>query len=175
MPSSLHSGVNPRKLITLLDCHTDQRNNRFYRFVLLRSYQTHKPALFLQKLAHIHRTGNTDFCVVTEYVHGRFAPRVAPLTEWTHLLDEAQCIEWGATNRKEVHVVRFVEEPGTMDECFWLLRYDSAAPVEGSLRIAKQIPLGVDVVGQLADLYPELFQQVQELASMNVAETYWHR
>jgi hypothetical protein len=62
-----------------------------------------------------------------------------------------------------------------MDECFWLLRCDSAAPVEGSLRIAKQIPLGVDVVGQLADLYPELFQQVQELASMNVAETYWHR
>ncbi|KAJ7811883.1 hypothetical protein B0H14DRAFT_2858579 [Mycena olivaceomarginata] len=135
-----------------VDCHTDERNNRFYRFVLLRSYQKHKPALFLRKLAHIHRTGNTDFCVVTEYVRGKFAPRVAPLTEWTHLLDEAQCIEWGATNRKEVHVVR-----------------------GGLLRIAKQIPPGVDVVGQLAEFYPELFQQVQELASMNVAETYWHR
>jgi hypothetical protein len=58
--------------------------------------------------------------------------RIAPHTEWTHLLDEAQCIEWGTTKREEVHVLRF-EESETMDECFWLLRCDSAAPAAGLL------------------------------------------
>ncbi|KAJ7343053.1 hypothetical protein DFH08DRAFT_811374 [Mycena albidolilacea] len=119
-------------------------------------------------------TENTDFCVITEYIRGEFAPRVAPLAKWTHL-DRTQCIESGTMKHKEVRVMRFVEDPGTMDEGFWFLRCDGVATVEGLLRIIKQISLGVDVVGQLEDSYPELFQQVQELAGMNVAETYRYR
>jgi hypothetical protein len=174
MPFILIQCPSPKvdDFIPISGCNTDERNNRFHRFVLLRSYQTRKPALFLQKLGHIHRTGNTNFCVVTEYVRGKFTPRVAPIAEWTHLIKE-EGAEWVTTKRKEVHVVRFVEETD-ITEHFWILRSDSSAPVEALLRIAEQIPLGVDVVGQLEDLYPALFQEVQDIARMKISEKYWY-
>ncbi|KAF7342759.1 MYND-type domain-containing protein [Mycena sanguinolenta] len=92
-----------------LDDRVEGNNNRFYRFTILRDYQTQKTAILLQKLAHIHRTGNTNFCVIMSFISACCIPRVAPIEEWEHILESHPCIERSATGFREMHVV--LEEP----------------------------------------------------------------
>ncbi|KAF7342758.1 hypothetical protein MSAN_01991000 [Mycena sanguinolenta] len=147
----------------------EDNNNRFYRFTILRDYQIRKPAIFLQKLAHIHRTGNTNFCVIMEFISARCIPRVAPVEEWEHILERHPYTERSATGWREMHVVRFVDEDPL--EFPWLLRCGNSIQMDGLVELARQIPQGADV-GQLEKLYPALFEEVQKLASMEVVEVY---
>ncbi|KAF7349084.1 MYND-type domain-containing protein [Mycena venus] len=148
------------------------RANRFYFFAILRDYQTRKTTILLQKLAYIHLTGNSNFCVVMEYVDGRCAPRVAPMDEWRHILDEHPYFEHIAIGCNEPHVIQFVDE-GVTDclACGKILRCDTSAIIDGLRRIARRIPPKADVA-QLEKLNPTLYEEFQALARLEVVETY---
>ncbi|KAF7326482.1 hypothetical protein MSAN_02509500 [Mycena sanguinolenta] len=118
----------------------EDNNNRFYRFTILRDYQIRKPAIFLQKLAHIHRTGNTNFCVIMEFISARCIPRVAPVEEWEHILERHPYTERSATGWREMHVVRFVDEDPL--EFPWLLRCGNSIQMDGLVELASSDPAG---------------------------------
>ncbi|KAJ6451899.1 hypothetical protein C8R45DRAFT_87428 [Mycena sanguinolenta] len=147
----------------------EDHNNRFYNFTFLRDYQTRKPAILLQKLAHIHRTVNADFCVVMEFISGRCVPRVAPIEEWEYILERHPCMERSATGWREMHVVRFVDEDTL--EFPWLLRCTSPAQMDGLVALARQIPKETDIV-RLEKLCPALFEKLQKLANIKLIEVY---
>ncbi|KAJ6451892.1 hypothetical protein C8R45DRAFT_1113239 [Mycena sanguinolenta] len=132
---------------------------------MLRDYQTRKPVLLLQKLAHIHETGSTDSCVIMEYLSGRCIPRVVE-----HPLEGQIWMERSATGFREMHVVRFVGVDDPL-EIRCLLRCNSSAQVDGLVELARLIPEGTDVA-QLKELHPALFMEFQKLVNLEVVEIY---
>ncbi|KAJ7501759.1 hypothetical protein B0H11DRAFT_2274987 [Mycena galericulata] len=152
---------------TASDAHAADRNDRFYNFALLRDYQTRKLTILLEKLKYIHLHGDTNFCVVMEYVCGRCTPRVEPIEEWKHVDHPSRARSAG---RVEMHVARFVGGAEPI-ELPLVLRCNTSALTDGLVRIAREIPAGADVA-QLEKLFSDLYEEVQSLAKMEVLETY---
>ncbi|KAJ7440060.1 hypothetical protein B0H11DRAFT_1933947 [Mycena galericulata] len=144
-------------------------DGRFQNFAILRDYQTQKLTILLEKLKYIHLNGDTNFCVVMEYVCGRCTPRVEPIEEWKHVSVDHPSLARTA-GRVEMHVARFVDALEPL-ELPLLLRCNTSALTDGLVRIAREIPAGVDVA-RLENLSSDLYEEVQSLAKIEVLETY---
>ncbi|KAJ7656839.1 hypothetical protein DFH06DRAFT_1298113 [Mycena polygramma] len=152
-----------------------KQTNRFHEYMILREYQTQKFSIFLQKLAHIHRYGDTNFCVVMESINGGLCTaKVAPRAEWDraafsngypYFLEDEQ-----GEGRAQMHLVRSIGRSRTV-ESPWLLRSSPSVVTANLIRIAAQIPPGVDV-GGLEESHPSLSEEVRSLVSLQVQERY---
>ncbi|KAK6978049.1 hypothetical protein R3P38DRAFT_3376983 [Favolaschia claudopus] len=146
----------------------DSRSRRFSLMTVLNDYQTRKSAIFLQKIEYIHRTGNTSYCVLMEYVSGRCTPQVTASTALEKSFSRHPFATRTAFGVRETHVVRLFPEN---TEFTVLLRCNTPVLLEGLMRIAQRIPRGTDVSRLEAEI-PELFNQLQALAAMQVIEIY---
>ncbi|KAK6969359.1 hypothetical protein R3P38DRAFT_2752979 [Favolaschia claudopus] len=146
----------------------DARITRFRSTLILNTYQRHKHAIFLQKLKYIHRTGNTDYCVIMEYIAGYCTPKVVPIEEWGKSLSLHDYRQRTAIGTREMHVVRLT--PGRV-EFPMLLRSNAAEVLERLVGIARRLPKDADV-GRLENDFPEMWREVEELAGMDVVEIY---
>ncbi|KAJ6468489.1 hypothetical protein C8R47DRAFT_1302483 [Mycena vitilis] len=154
-----------------------ERDTRFSCFLVLLDYQAHKLSLLLGKLAYIRdsqKNIHNQFTVVMEYIHGKCLPRVAAEDDWIPLLAIYPCVpHMEDTNFEgELHVVRFVDEewPGTI-EFPLLLRSETPVLKDGLERIAREIPVGMDIL-QLETLCPGVYLQFRALAQLKVVEVY---
>ncbi|KAK6978032.1 hypothetical protein R3P38DRAFT_3120495 [Favolaschia claudopus] len=146
----------------------DSRSRRFSLMTVLNDYQIRKSAIFLQKIEYIHRTGNTNYCVLMEYVSGRCTPQVTASTALEKSFSRHPFATRTAFGVRETHVVRLFPEN---TEFTVLLRCNTPVLLEGLMRIAQRIPRGTDVY-RLEGEIPELFNQLQALAAMQVVEIY---
>ncbi|KAK7052264.1 hypothetical protein R3P38DRAFT_1640039 [Favolaschia claudopus] len=151
----------------------DKPGNRFRLAVYLHEYRIRKPDLFLKKLAHIHRKKNTDLCVVLDFGPDdvlRHA-HVAETGSWGFVLGKHHYGERSATGRHEMHILQFELPHGKTDTKPVLFRCNTSAQLDGLVDIAGRIPAGVDVAN-LKDRCPALYQEVMELAAMEVVDIY---
>ncbi|KAK7014342.1 hypothetical protein R3P38DRAFT_3401057 [Favolaschia claudopus] len=146
----------------------DSRSRRFSLMTVLNDYQTRKSAIFLQKVEYIHRTGNTNYCLLMEYDSGHCTPQVTASTALEKSFSRHPFATRTAFGGRETHVVRLFPEN---TEFTVLLRCNTSVLLEGLMRIAQRIPRGTDVYRLEAEI-PELFNQLQALAAMQVIEIY---
>ncbi|KAK6969213.1 hypothetical protein R3P38DRAFT_797355 [Favolaschia claudopus] len=142
------------------------RNTQFLFFTLLQDYIKHTPALLLQKLAYIYHTGHTNFCILFRYEGGRCTRTVVPAKDYKGEIEQHSSLE--GDNKSETHVMHLTER-GT--KFALALRCSTLAVREALCSIAREIPEGTDVL-KLESTCPMLFQQVKELAKVEVVQTY---
>ncbi|KAJ7622630.1 hypothetical protein DFH06DRAFT_1305591 [Mycena polygramma] len=152
-----------------------EQTDGFHEYIILREYQTQKFSILLQKLVHIHRYGDTNFCVVMESINGGLCTaKVAPRAEWDRaafsigypfFLEDDQ-----GEGRAQMHLVRSIGRSTTVDSP-WLLRSSPSVVAANLVRIAAQIQPGVDF-GRLEESHPSLFEEIRTLVSLQVQERY---
>ncbi|KAJ7128517.1 hypothetical protein C8R44DRAFT_979190 [Mycena epipterygia] len=125
-----------------------KRDHLFRLFLLQTDYRRLKLTILLQKLAHIHKTNDTNFCTVFAYGSATCIARVGAGEDWAHMLPIQPRIALSA-GRMELHLVL----SGGADCSLILFRSSTAELTDGLVRIAGKIPPESLTLGRATQSY----------------------
>ncbi|KAJ7082794.1 hypothetical protein C8R44DRAFT_992144 [Mycena epipterygia] len=144
-----------------------KRDHLFRLFLLQSDYRRLKLTILLQKLAHIHKTTDTNFCTVFAYGSTSCITRVDPAEKWGHLVPTTEPRIALSSGRMELHLV--LTDGANCSPI--LFRSSTSELTDGLVRIAGKIPPGTDI-SELHVRFPQLFEEVQRLSDLRVVETH---
>ncbi|KAJ7146700.1 hypothetical protein C8R44DRAFT_845723 [Mycena epipterygia] len=144
-----------------------KRDHLFRLFLLQSDYRRLKLTILLQKLAHIHKTTDTNFCTIFAYGSTSCITRVDAAEKWGQVVPNTEPRIALSSGRMELHLVL----TGGANCSPILFRSSTSELTEGLVRIAGKIPPGTDI-SELHVRFPQLFEEVQRLSNLRVVETH---